>query len=55
MRRAEIITAGILAVISIYLMWKSAELPIWLHQRRGPRRRLLAVLAVGHHVWAAPS
>lgn len=31
MRRAEITTALLLAVLSIYLMWKSAELPIgWL-------------------------
>ena len=36
MRRAEIITAGILAVISIYLMWKSAELPIGYTIGEGP-------------------
>ncbi len=36
MRRAEIITAGILAVISIYLMWKSAELPIGYIKGEGP-------------------
>jgi len=36
MRRAEIITAGILAVISIYLMWKSAELPIGYTFGEGP-------------------
>jgi len=28
MRRAEFITAGILALLSIYLMWKSTELEI---------------------------
>jgi len=36
MRRAEIITAGILAVVSIYLMWKSAELPIGYTVGEGP-------------------
>ena len=29
MRRAEIITAFILGVLSIYLMWKSGEAPDW--------------------------
>ncbi len=36
MRRAEITTAGILAVISIYLMWKSTELDIWYIKGEGP-------------------
>ncbi len=31
MRRAELVMAGVMAVFSLYLMWKSAELPIgWL-------------------------
>ena len=29
MRRAEIITASILGILSIYLMWKSGEAPAW--------------------------
>ena len=29
MRRAEIITAFILGILSIYLMWKSGEAPAW--------------------------
>jgi len=36
MRRAEIVTAGILAVISIYLMWKSTELDIGYIRGDGP-------------------
>jgi hypothetical protein len=36
MRRAEIVTAGILAVFSIYLMWKSTELDIGYIRGDGP-------------------
>lgn len=36
MRRAEFITAGILAIMSIYLMWKSTELNIFYITGEGP-------------------
>lgn len=36
MRRAEIIMAGVLALLSIYLMWKSAELEIGFISGEGP-------------------
>jgi putative tricarboxylic transport membrane protein len=36
MRYGEIVTAGVLALFSIYLMWKSAELPIGFIEGRGP-------------------
>jgi putative tricarboxylic transport membrane protein len=36
MRVGEIITTGILALFSIYLMWKSTELPIGYIAERGP-------------------
>lgn len=36
MRYGEIFTAGILALISMYLMYKSAELPIGFIEGRGP-------------------
>ena len=36
MRNGEIVTAGILALFSIHLMWKSAELPIGYIEGRGP-------------------
>ena len=36
MRIGEIVTAGILALFSIYLMWKSTELPVGYIQDRGP-------------------
>lgn len=36
MRRAEIVTAGLLALFSIYLMWKSAELQIGYISGEGP-------------------
>jgi len=36
MRRAEITTAGVLAVFSIYLMWKSTELDITYVRDEGP-------------------
>ncbi len=36
MRRAELVTAAVLAVFSLYLMWKSAELPIGWIPDEGP-------------------
>jgi len=36
MRRAELIMAGVLALFSIYLMWKSAELEIGFISGEGP-------------------
>ena len=36
MRRAEIVTAGVLALFSIYLMWKSTELEIGYIRGEGP-------------------
>ena len=36
MRRAELITAGILALLSIYFMWKSTELDIGYISGEGP-------------------
>lgn len=36
MRRAEIITAGVLALFSIYLMWKSTELNVGYIRGEGP-------------------
>lgn len=36
MRRGEIITAGVLAVLSIYMMWKSTELNIGYVKGTGP-------------------
>ena len=36
MRRGEFITAGILAVLSIYMMWKSTELEIGYISDEGP-------------------
>ena len=36
MRTGEIVTAGILALLSLYLMWKSAELPVGYIEGRGP-------------------
>ncbi len=36
MRLGEIVTAGILALFSIYLMWKSAELPVGYISGTGP-------------------
>ncbi len=36
MRRAEFVMAGVMAVFSLYLMWKSAELPIGWERGRGP-------------------
>lgn len=36
MRRAEIVTAVLMAAFSIYLMWKSAELPIGWIPDEGP-------------------
>jgi hypothetical protein len=36
MRNGEIVTAGILALFSVYLMWKSTELPIGYISGTGP-------------------
>lgn len=36
MRLGEIVTAGILAVLAIYMMWKSTELPVGYVTGRGP-------------------
>ena len=36
MRRGELITAGVLAVLSIYMMWKSTELDIGYIRGEGP-------------------
>ena len=36
MRRAEIIVAVFLAIFSLYLMWKSTELPIGWDPEKGP-------------------
>ena len=36
MRRAELITAGVLALLSIYMMWKSTELEIGYIRGEGP-------------------
>lgn len=36
MRYAEIVMAGVLALFSIYLMWKSTELPIGFQRGQGP-------------------
>ena len=36
MRRAELIMALVMATLSVYLMWKSTELPIGWDPDRGP-------------------
>ena len=36
MRRAELVAASVMAVFSLYLMWKSAELPIGWIPDEGP-------------------
>jgi hypothetical protein len=36
MRRAEFVMATVMGIFSLYLMWKSAELPIGWVPRRGP-------------------
>ncbi len=36
MRRAELVMAAVMAVLSLYLMWKSAELPIGWIPGEGP-------------------
>ena len=36
MRRAEIVTAVLIGLFSIYLMWKSTELPIGWIPEKGP-------------------
>lgn len=34
MRKAEIVMAGLLALLSVYLMWKSGEVPAWTGEPR---------------------
>ena len=55
MRRAELTTAILLAVLSIYLMWKSAELPIGWIPDEGPGGGAfsfwLAVVMLGSCIW----
>lgn len=36
MRRADLTTAGLLALFAVYVMWKSTELPIGWDPERGP-------------------
>ena len=36
MRKAEFVMAAVMAVLSLYLMWKSAELPIGWMKGKGP-------------------
>jgi hypothetical protein len=36
MRRAEYVMAVVMAIFSLYLMWKSSELPIGWEPKRGP-------------------
>jgi len=36
MRRAELVMAVVMGIFSIYLMWKSAELPIGWMPKKGP-------------------
>lgn len=36
MRRAELVTAVVFALLSVYLMWKSAELPVGWIPKKGP-------------------
>jgi hypothetical protein len=55
MRRAEIVTAVLMAALSIYLMWKSAELPIHWIPEEGPGGGAfsfwLAAVMLGCTVW----
>ena len=55
MRRAEITTAILLAVFSLYLMWKSAELPIGWLPDEGPGGGAypfwLSVVMLGSCIW----
>lgn len=55
MRRAELTTAILLAAFSIYLMWKSAELPIGWLPGEGPGGGAfpfwLAAIMLGSCVW----
>jgi len=65
MRNGEIITAGVLALISIYFMVKSAELPIGYIQGRGPGGgawpfwlsaiMLLSCLMIAYNWWRGTS
>ncbi len=55
MRRAEIVTAVSMAALSLYLMWKSAELPIGWVADEGPGGGAfsfwLAAIMLGCSVW----
>ena len=55
MRRAEIVTAALMAALSVYLMWKSAELPIGWIADEGPGGGAfsfwLAAIMLGCTVW----
>ena len=57
MRVGEIFTAGILALLSIYLMWKSTELPIGYISGTGPGGGAwpfwLAAIMLGSCCWTA--
>ena len=65
MRRAEIITAGLLALFSIYLMWKSAELDVSYIAGEGPGGgawpfwlagiMLICTLAIGYNGYRGTS
>lgn len=65
MRIGEIVTAGLLAVFSIYLMWKSTELPIGYVADKGPGGgawpfwlsavMLLCCLKIAHNWWRQTS
>lgn len=59
MRRAEIVTAFLLGIFSVYLMWKSGDPPAWNpsiprfsnigFENRDSWKRFLALLARFHH------
>ncbi len=55
MRRAEIVTALLMAALSIFLMWKSAELPVGWIEDQGPGGGAfsfwLAAIMLGCCVW----
>jgi len=57
MRRAELVTAVLMAAFSIYLMWKSAELPVGWIKGEGPGGGAfsfwLAAIMLGCCVWIA--
>lgn len=57
MRRAEIVTAVLMAAFSVYLMWKSAELPVGWIKGEGPGGGAfsfwLAAIMLGCCAWTA--